>query len=76
MEVLFLFYTATSLSATAKPARGKGVRSTGAPGATNPCGAAGASGIAATRISFFSSPCAKDRHPKGRDALLSGSGHA
>ena len=35
--------------ATAKPARGKGVRSTGAQSATHPCGAAGASGSAPRR---------------------------
>jgi hypothetical protein len=36
----------TEPSATAKPSRGKGVRSTGTQSATHPCGAAGASGSA------------------------------
>jgi hypothetical protein len=44
--VLYSFYTAGMTFATAKPARGKGVRSTGAQSATHPCGAAGASGSA------------------------------
>ena len=35
--VLYLFYTAGMTLATAKPARGKGVRSTGAQSATHPC---------------------------------------
>jgi hypothetical protein len=46
LRVLFLFYPSSDFPATAKPARGKGVRSTGAPSATHPCGAPRASGSA------------------------------
>ncbi len=51
---MFSFYSIlpSDLPATAKPARGKGVRSTGARSATHPCGAAGASGIAMIVVSF------------------------
>ena len=49
--------------ATAKPARGKGVRSTGARSATHPCRAAGASGSAVVWFVLLSR--ARDRHPKG-----------
>ena len=68
-------------SATAKPARGKGVRSTGAQSATHPCSAAGASGSAVVRdlrmlgtalccaSVCLASLCAKDRHPPARRSL-------
>ena len=45
--VLCLFYIADITPATAKPARGKGVRSTGARCATDPCGASGVRGSSA-----------------------------
>ena len=41
------------IPATAKPTRGKGVRSTGARSVTHPCGAAGASGTVLVSSSFF-----------------------
>jgi hypothetical protein len=96
-----------AISPTAKPAWGKGVRSTGVQSATHPCGATGASGSAVVwdgghrtiwvgrsshakargkcsdaqgcairREIAAKTPCVNDRHPKGRDPLLQGSGRS
>ena len=51
---LYVLLCRLTRPATAKPARGKGVRSTGARSATHPCGAAGASGSAVVWLCFFS----------------------